>query len=402
MNALTETRVVVAGAGPVGSVAAIWLAQHGVDVVLLEAGVDCAQDLRASTFHPPTLEMLDEIDVTGTLLEQGLRAPVFHYRDRTNDEIYSFDLGEIAGETRYPYRVQCEQYKLARRLTERLEAMPNAQVLFSHRLVHFEQDADGVTVTAETPLELVRLRADFLIGADGANSLVRKYLNVGFEGFTYPEKFLTMSTDWPLEEHFRDLAYVNYVSDPKEWLVLLRVPAVWRVLVPAAADASDAELVADAKKNDVFERLIGHGPDVITHHRTVYRVHQRVANRFVHGRVILVGDAAHLNNPLGGFGMNSGIHDAVSLCHTLLKCLDAPRHRESLLSLFERQRHTVTRNFIQQQSIRNKQDMELGSAEAENQRRQEMRATSENADRRREFLLRQSMIQSVRDAAAIG
>jgi len=401
MNALTKTRVVVAGAGPVGSVAAILLAQNGVDVALLEAGMDCAQDLRASTFHPPTLEMLDEIDVTGTLLEQGLRAPVFHYRDRTNDEIYAFDLGEIAGETRYPYRVQCEQYKLARRLTERLNAMPNAQVLFAHRLVHFEQDAAGVTVTAETPVELAQFRADYLIGADGANSLVRKYLNVGFEGFTYPEKFLTMSTDWPLEDHFRDLAYVNYVSDPNEWLVLLRVPGVWRVLVPAGTNESDADLVADTKKTDVFQRLVGHGAEVFTQHRTVYRVHQRVANRFVHGRVILIGDAAHLNNPLGGFGMNSGIHDAVSLCHALLECLDEADHSYSLLGLFERRRHTITRNFIQQQSIRNKQDMELGSAEAESRRRREMRATCENADRRREFLLRQSMIQSVRDAAAI-
>jgi 3-(3-hydroxy-phenyl)propionate hydroxylase len=267
--------------------------------------------------------------------------------------------------------------------------------------VHFEQDTQGVTVTAETPLELARFRAEYLIGADGANSLVRKWLDVSFEGFTYPEKFLTMSTDWPLEDHFRDLAYVNYVSDPDEWLVLLRVPTLWRVLVPAAATESDTELVADAKKNDVFQRLVGDGPAVRTHHRTVYKVHQRVAERFVYGRVILIGDAAHLNNPLGGFGMNSGIHDAVSLCHKLLEALARPAQRESLLALFERQRHTVTRNFIQQQSIRNKQDMELGTAEAERRRRNEMRRSSEDAEMRRAFLLRQSMIQSVRDAAAI-
>lgn len=391
----------MAGAGPVGSVAAILLAQHGVDVVLLEAGADCARDLRASTFHPPTLEMLDEIDVTSTLLREGLRAPVFQYRDRANHAIYSFDLGEIASETRYPYRVQCEQYKLSRRLTERLGAMPNARVLFSHRLVHFEQDDHGVSVTAETPLALARFRADYLIGADGASSLVRKWLAVGFEGFTYPEKFLTMSTDWPLDEHFPGLAYVNYVSDPSEWLVLLRVPGLWRVLVPAAEAESDADLVSDTKKNDVFQRLVGNGPAVITGHRTVYRVHQRVAERFVHGRVILIGDAAHLNNPLGGFGMNSGIHDAVNLGHKLLLTFAEPRRRESLLALFERQRRTVTRDFIQQQSMRNKQDMELGSVEAESRRRVAMQQTSADPEQRRAFLLRQSMIQSVRDAAAI-
>lgn len=384
-----------------GSVAATILAQQGLDVVLLEAGQDCAQDLRASTFHPPTLEMLDGIGVTGTLLEQGLRAPVFQYRDRGNDEIYAFDLAEIAAETRYPFRVQCEQYKLARRLTERLAELPNAKVLFAHRLVYFEQDERGVSVTAETPVALARFRGEYLIGADGASSLVRKWLDVGFEGFTYPEKFLTMSTDWPLENHFRDLAFVNYVSDPAEWLVLLRVPTLWRVLVPAAESESDARLLSDARKDDIFARLLGAGPRVSTGHRTVYRVHQRVAERFVHGRVILIGDAAHLNNPLGGFGMNSGIHDAFNLCSKLVAALAEPQARDQLLAHFERQRRTVTREFIQQQSMRNKQDMELGSAGAEQQRRDFMRDTSANPDLRRAFMLRQSMIQSVRDAAAI-
>jgi 3-(3-hydroxy-phenyl)propionate hydroxylase len=396
-----KTQVVIAGAGPVGSVAAIRLAQQGVDVILLEAGPDCAQDLRASTFHPPTLEMLESIDVTDALINEGLKAPVFQYRDRGDGEVYAFDLTELADETRHPYRIQCEQYKLARRLTQRLSEMDNAEVLFSHRLVHLEQDDKGVTVHAETPLNLLRIRADFLIGADGANSLVRKWLGTGFEGFTYPEKFLTMSTDWPIENHFEDLAWVNYVSDPEEWCVLLRVPTLWRVLVPASEETPDEVLVSDEKKNDVFQRLVGDGPGVVTNHRTVYRVHQRVAERFVHDRVFLIGDAAHLNNPLGGFGMNSGIHDAMNLCDKLFEAMAEPARREELLALFERQRHTVTRSFIQQQSIRNKQDMELGGAEAERRRADEMRRQCEDPDLRRQFLLRQSMIQSIRDAAAI-
>ena len=396
-----KTKVVIAGAGPVGSVAAISLAQRGIDVIQLEAGPDCAQDLRASTFHPPTLEMLESIDVTDALINDGLKAPVFQYRDRSDGEIYAFDLTEIADETRHPYRIQCEQYKLARRLTQRLAEMDNAEVLFSHRLVHFEQDADGVTVHAETPLELLRIRADFLIGADGANSLVRKWLGTGFEGFTYPEKFLTMSTEWPIENHFEDLAWVNYVSDPDEWCVLLRVPGLWRVLVPASEDTPDEMLTSDEMKNDVFQRLVGDGPGVVTNHRTVYRVHQRVAERFWHDRVFLIGDAAHLNNPLGGFGMNSGIHDAMNLCDKLIEAMAEPARREELLAHFERQRHAVTRSFIQQQSIRNKQDMELGSAQAERRRAEEMRRQCEDPDLRRQFMLRQSMIQSIRDAAAI-
>ncbi len=396
-----RTQFAIAGAGPVGCTAAIALARRGFEVVLLEAGPDCAQDLRASTFHPPTLEMLDELDITRALLQQGLQAPVFQYRDRQGEEVYNLDLGEIADQTRFPFRVQCEQYKLARQLTERLAGLSNAVVLFNHRVVHLEQTPEGVTIHAETPLAIESIHADFLIGADGANSVVRKWLGVEFEGFTYPEKFLTMSTDFPLEEYLRGLAKVNYISDPQEWLVLLRVPGLWRVLVPAAPEISDAELLSDRIKDGVFGRLVGKDRCVPTAHRTVYRVHQRVARQFVHGRVILIGDAAHLNNPLGGFGMNSGIHDAINLSDKLAGIVVAPARREELLGRFERQRHTVTREFVQQQSIRNKQDMELGSAEAERRRRSEMRAIVSDAMARRKFLLRQSMIQSVRDAAAI-
>ena len=279
--------------------------------------------------------------------------------------------------------------------------MANARVLFSNRVVHFDQDSTGVTINVESPIQIETYRADYLIGADGANSLVRKWLNAEFEGFTYPEKFLTMSTEWPIEKDLPGLEYVNYVSDSEEWVVLLRVPTVWRVLVPADQQIADDVLVSDATKNAVFERLVGAGEAVQTQHRTVYRVHQRVARRFVHGRVVLIGDAAHLNNPLGGFGMNSGIHDAINLCDKLTGAIESPNQREELLGTFERQRRTVTRNFIQQQTIRNKQDMELGSAEGEMQRRTEMRRIAADTELRRNFMLRQSMIQSVRDAAAI-
>jgi len=396
-----RTQVAIAGAGPVGCVAAVALAREGLDVVLIEAGPNCAQDLRASTFHPPTLEMLGELGITDALIADGLIAPIFQYRDRQSDRFYNFDLGELGDQTRYPFRLQCEQYKLARKLATTLSEMPNAQVLFSHRLVHFDQDASGVTIHIETPVRIDSIRADYLIGADGANSLVRKWLGTEFDGFTYPEKFLTMSTEWPIEEQFPALEYVNYVSDPNEWLVLLRVPTVWRILVPASEDVPDSELLADDTKNAVFKRLIGVGDDVKTEHRTVYRVHQRVAQRFVHGRVIIIGDAAHLNNPLGGFGMNSGIHDAVNLSEKLILAIESPSRREELLAHFERQRSTVTREFIQQQTIRNKLDMELGSAKAEQQRRTEMGRIAADPELRRQFMLRQSMLQSVRDAAAI-
>ncbi len=393
-------QVLIAGAGPVGTVMATLLARAGVDVIVLESGEDCAQDMRASTFHPPTLEMLDEIGITPMLLERGLKAPVYHWRDRSNGEIIEFDLGEISDRTRYPFRIQCEQYHLSRALASGLEQYGSASVRFSHRLLSFEQDETGVSVAAESPYGISHFRADWLIGADGANSLVRKWLGIEFDGFTYPEKFLCLSTDTELEAHLPNLAHVNYVSDPDEWLVLLRVPKLWRVLLPAAPDANDDELRSDANKNAVFDRLTGNGAAVATYHRTVYRVHQRVAKSFLEGRVMLIGDACHLNNPLGGFGMNSGVHDAFNLFEKLLPAIEKGKPNGNL-ALFDRQRRTVTHAFTQAQTMQNMEFIQGGTDQGHERRRKEMLAIKQDDQRRRAYLLRQAMFESLEQAAAI-
>ncbi len=393
-------QVLIAGAGPVGTVMATLLARAGADVIVLESGDDCAQDMRASTFHPPTLEMLDQIGITPMLLERGLKAPVYHWRDRRSGEIIEFDLDEISDRTRYPFRIQCEQYHLSRALASGLEQYGTASVRFSHRLLSLDQDETGVSVAAETPYGISHFRADWVIGADGANSLVRKWLGIEFDGFTYPEKFLCLSTDTDLAEHLPNLAHVNYVSDPDEWLVLLRVPKLWRVLLPAVPDANDDELRSDATKNAVFDRLTGNGTAVETHHRTVYRVHQRVAKSFLQGRVMLIGDACHLNNPLGGFGMNSGVHDAFNLFEKLLPAIGTGKPNGNL-ALFDRQRRTVTHAFTQAQTMQNMEFIQGGTDQAHERRRNEMLAIKQDDQRRRAYLLRQAMFESLDQAAAV-
>lgn len=391
---MRRTQVTILGAGPVGLVAAYALARKGVDVTVLEAQTECAADLRASTLHPPTLEMLDSLGLLDTLLAQGLKAPVYQYRNRRSGQILPFDLTEIADCTAHPYRLQCEQFKLTRLIVEELKAYPNASVQFQHRAVSFEQDATGVTVFAETPLSIESVRSDYVIAADGANSIVRKWLNVEFEGFTYPEKFLTISTATPLEEHFNDLAYVNYVADAEEWCVLLRVPTLWRVLVPALETDSDEWLLSDEKKTAVFNGLVGDGASVQTPHRTIYRVHQRVAKQYTHGRILLAGDAAHLNNPLGGLGMNSGIHDAWNLVEKLSRILLEGEAGEPLLARYERQRRTVMNEIVQAQTINNKKSIESGLAN-QTAFQKRMEDLLSDTDRRRDYMKRQSLLSSV-------
>lgn len=399
MSGVERVQIVVAGAGPVGCVAAMLLAQQGVDVLLAEPGSDCAADMRASTFHAPTLEMLEALDITDRLIERGLKAPVYHWRDRRSGEILAFDMTEIADVAKYPFRVQCEQYHLSRMLAEKLDSTEGASMRFNHRLVHFAQDDTGVDVHLETPTEIKTVRCDYLIGADGASSVVRKWLGVEFDGFTWPEKFLTLTTDTPIEEALPGLVPVNYVSDPDEWLVLLRVPTLWRVLLPAHDEENDY-LVSDAKKNDVFERLIGHGEDVKTYHRTIYRIHQRVAKQFQVGRVFLMGDAAHLNNPLGGFGMNSGIHDAFNLVEKLVPVLGGKAPADTL-ARYDRQRRTITHAFTQRQTIENMALMRAGQSEAHKLQRDRMRALAADPELRRAYLLRQAMFTSLEEAAAV-
>ncbi len=390
-----SAQVIIAGAGPVGAFAAYFLAEAGIDVIALEAASSCMEDLRASTFHPPTLEMMDDIGIAQELIDRGLKAPVYQYRDRRSGERFEFDFSELSGDTRFPFRLQCEQFKMAGLLAEKLDEHPKADMRFSNRVVSFNQSESGVEVFVETPYAVEKLTADYLIAADGANSIIRKWLGVEFEGFTYPEKFLTLSTKTPIEDYFEGLSLVNYVADPEEWVVLLRVPSVWRVLVPAT-NMEDDFLLSDENKNEVFKRLIGEGESVETEHRTIYRVHQRVATKFNHGRVQLVGDAAHLNNPLGGFGMNSGIHDADCLSRALIDILRGNANAQSRLNAFDEERRAITHDFIQRQTIRNKKMMEATSEEAQKAYAADMKAIVSDDARRREFLLNQSMLNKVR------
>tara|TARA_R110002110_G_scaffold303525_1_gene517594 strand:- start:11694 stop:12887 length:1194 start_codon:yes stop_codon:yes gene_type:complete len=396
---MKSCEVLIAGAGPVGTVAALALAEQGVDVILVEAGPDCAHDLRASTFHPPTLEMLDSLKVADPIIDYGLKAPKYHFRERQSGDVTEFDLHELADVTPFPYRLQCEQHVMATMLAEKLSTHMHASVCFNHRVVGFDQDDDGVTVACETPYSIEKIRARYVIAADGGNSIIRKWLGAEFEGFTYPEKFLCVSTELELADEIENLAYVNYVSDPQEWLVLLRVPSVWRILVPADEEMPDATLVSDEYCDGVFNRLVGRG-GIPTRHRTIYRVHQRVAKKFDHGRVFLVGDSAHLNNPLGGFGMNSGIHDAWNLHEKILQCMETG-HDPEAFARFDRQRRTVTHNFIQAQTMQNKELLEGGAGEAHASRMARMKGIRDDDAQRRDFLLRQAMFSSLEDAAAI-
>lgn len=396
---MIETEVLIAGAGPVGAIGAVRMASMGIDVICCEQTDSFASDLRASTFHPVTVEMLDDVGVAQPLIDKGLKAPVYQWRDRRSGEHLNFDLAEVADATRFPFRLQCPQHYMAEMLTDHLPTLSNAEMRFGTRLVGAREDGDRVIATIERDGKQEDIRAKFLIGADGSRSTVRKVMDVPFDGITYEEKFVSVSTPYPIETILTDIEYVNYIADPNEWLVLLRVPGLWRILIPAGSDTDNDELLSDASIAAVFDRIVP-GVAVETNFRKIYKVHQRVAGTFHKGRMLLVGDAAHLNNPLGGFGMNSGIHDVWNLADKLWSILRKDGDIEQL-ALFDRQRRGITNAFIQAQSVQNKEFMEHAPVESHAGRMGRMATIAADPALRREYLLKQAMITSLADAAKI-
>jgi 2-polyprenyl-6-methoxyphenol hydroxylase-like FAD-dependent oxidoreductase len=395
---VTEERVFIAGAGPVGLVAAARLVANGIPVTVFEAGDDLATQSRASTFHPSTLDMLDDLGAAKALEAQGLRAPNLQYRCSREGLIARFDFGDIADLTRHPYRLQCEQWRLTRILLDQLSGDPNFEMVFSTEVVDCAQDADGVTVTLRTGTITRQRSGLWLIGADGAGSNVRSALGIEFEGFTWPDRFLVLSTGFDFFQAIEDLDPVSYVADPEQWYFALKIPSLWRMMFPISADFTDEAALDPDYGQRCLDRVVpGAGPFDIAH-RTLYRVHQRVAKSFRQGRVFLAGDAAHINNPLGGMGMNGGIHDALNLT-TALTDVWRGEADVSLLDRYDRQRRGVTMEAVQVQTIQNKRDLEASDGAGQTEFRERLRRTSDSPEQTRAFLQRLSMLSSLKRTA---
>tara|TARA_B000000437_G_scaffold58390_1_gene41975 strand:- start:5392 stop:6588 length:1197 start_codon:yes stop_codon:yes gene_type:complete len=395
---MNSAKVIIIGAGPVGTFVAYCLAEYGIETILLESETSCETDMRASTFHPSTLKYLDNLNLANELIDKGLKAPIFQYRIRATDEILEFNLEELSDVLDFPFRLQCEQYKFARMLADKLDNHKYSSVMFNRELISFSDAGNKVKLKVDHKGIGEDYECDYLIGADGANSIVRRNLGIEFGGFTYKEKFFTLSTEKPLENYFTDLSYVNYVSDPDEWFVMLKAPSAWRILVPVDEKLDDDLIRSDDYVRNIFKRALNSDDQIETIHRTIYRVHQRVVDTMRSGRVILAGDSAHLNNPLGGFGMNGGLHDAWNLAKQLDEIINHNKNEE-LLDLYDRQRRTVMNEFIQKQTIRNKKMIEETGDDKYSSEWNRMRNIHQNDTERRQYMFRQTMAQSlVREA----
>jgi len=398
-------RVCIVGAGPVGVVAAIACARKGMQVTLFEAEREIDPSPRAATTHPSTLEMLAEIGLLDEFRSVGLVARHFQFWDGvTKTLVAEFDHEALRDETPYPYVVQTEQHKLTAIGLRRLYAMSNTEVRLGAGVVDVTQDGGSVSVEVAGPDGDERHAFEYIIGCDGGRSTVRKCLDIEFDGYTWPERFLVLTTLFDFQAAL-GCCTRSYISDPGEWTNLFRVmgddlKGRWRAVFPARENETDEEAFSEAAVRRRLRKLCEGHPMELVAHRNIYRVHQRVAQSFRKGRVFLAGDAAHVNNPVGGLGLNCGIHDAIELADTLHRV--AIGHAgEELLDRYERRRRPINIEFVQQQTVANKKRLEERDSKIRQGNFDELRRTAADPALHKQFLMRTSLIESVRKAGKI-
>jgi 3-(3-hydroxy-phenyl)propionate hydroxylase len=406
-----DNRVIVSGCGPVGAVMTLALIKKGIPVTLIEQLPDAAEDQRAATVHPPTVEMLVDLGLEAEMFSEdpsgGMPAPLFHFRDRaTNELIAVFDISLLKGEVPYPYVVQWEQYKLVHAALPVIKAGGLGEVRFSTKLTGLAQTDDHVEATVTNAAgDSEKIRGKYLIGADGGSSTVRRLAGIAFEGFTYPERFIKIGTSFDFGTTGKGYCTRNYFSDPDEWINLFKVkgygpPGIWRGVFPVPEQETDEAAMSLAGIQRRLQGIHQKSGDYEIPYYALYSVHQRVAATFNKGRVLLAGDCAHVNNPIGGMGMNGGIHDAVNLAEKLADVWFG-RAEASVFDRYTRQRRKAQVDYVQAQTIQNKKSLEEKDPVIRRGHLDELRRTSEHVALHKKFLYRSSLFDSLSSANAV-
>lgn len=404
---IAKRPVIIVGMGPVGVILAYALHRHDIPVVILEKNEDMVEDQRAATIHPPTLEMLDDLGITERIMPLGLQSAVVRHWDRvTGAMIADFDMEVLSEDTRYPYVLQYEHYKLVRLVHGLLEKAPGVEIMFGATVVDVDNsETPSVTVRMPSGEEKI-ISGSYVVGADGGKSVVRKSADIAFDGFTYDERFLKIMTPYDFGAGQSRYALRNFFSDPNEWCNLFKVrgegpPGLWRVVFPARIGETDEEALDYVNVQGRLKKFLPGEADYELSSLSIYHVHQRVAATFRKGHVLLVGDAAHLNNPIGGMGMNGGIHDAINLADKLVRVL-RDGEPDDLLDLYDRQRRTIAVDYVQAQTIRNKKMLDERDPEIRARNIAGLKEMVQDRVRARAYLRATSLIDSVEASLRIG
>jgi 3-(3-hydroxy-phenyl)propionate hydroxylase len=383
--------VLIVGGGPVGMCLALALVTAGRRVELFEAEPALQSDLRGAAYHPPTLELFDAWGILDEVRRHGVEVrELCYWERRTRECVARFDYRLIEHDARFPFRLHCMQHVLCRIAAERLASSPLAKIHLGHRFVDLTQDADRVVARFATAAGELAVEGAYLCGADGAHSAVRKRLGLAFDGVSHEDRFLVLNGAFAIDDDLPRLAPVNYVFDPHEWVIVLRLPGFTRIVFRARPDEDESALRSPEGIAARLHGLVGHPVDYTLINSAIYRVHERVAGAFHSGRAAILGDAAHINNPAGGMALNAGLQDAADLARTF-DAIDAGAGLDALAGYTTRRREHSAMAILARAG-QNLADLRAQEDREREARNNAFRAMAADPALARQHLLRFSML----------
>lgn len=332
---MAELDVLVVGAGPTGLMAACELRRHGLSVRIVDGAKEPTKLSKAIGVHARTLEIFESLGLADALIDAGVKLGGVT-AIAGGETIVSADLGELP--TRYPYVLSVAQSETEAVLAKKLESF-ETRVEREAKLVSFAQDGTGVSATLSTPKGEEKVRAAWLVGADGAHSTVRKQLEIPFEGSTYEERLVL--ADVKIEGHLREDRVTTFFAEDGVLACFPMKGHRFRLIGLAPADLKEDETPTLERVASLFAARTGldaklEDPQWLAQ----FRVHCRQVARYRDDRVFLAGDAAHIHSPVGGQGLNTGVQDAHNLAWKLA-LVHRGTARGLLLDSYHAERHGV-------------------------------------------------------------
>ena len=343
--------IVVAGGGPTGLAVALGLAQRGADVTVLDRASAPSNAPRALAYLHPVLPGFAELGVLDDIVAESAIGDGMNFIDHDSGESFHMTLDVIADDVPFAFVPQVGQDRVGAILLRHLAKFDNVEVLYDHEITGITSEDDSVTLTVTTAQGEKQFVADWLVGADGASSAVRRLLDLAFEGMTWPDKFV--STNVRADLGSAGMKIANWRIDPVYGAVIARYSDdnLWRFTYK-----EDAELPDEGLEERIHEHFATAMPGNLPYELVQfapYRIHQRATTSFRFGRVLLAGDAAHVTNPIGGLGLTGGFLDAFVLSEALAEVVQGEA-AEDVLDRYAEERRRVFLEYVSPTASRNK------------------------------------------------
>lgn len=366
--------VVVAGAGPVGLITALKLARAGIPVTVLDSEPGIITWPRAVVYHAPTVEMLDRLGLLDELKVAGILKQDYQFRTVDGQILAAPHMSVLTPQdTAYPFNLHMPQHELANAILRNFLKIPGAVVRWNTRVTGVTQDSNGITLAIDAGGDTQEIRCDWLVGADGGSSTVRRAAGLSFDGYTHPERLVSTNLVYDFEA--RGFARANFIIDPKYWAVVVKIDrhGLWRITY--GEDANLPEETVKERIADHYRAILPDGGPYELEAFAPFRVHERSAASFRTGRILLAGDAAHVCNPYGGLGLTSGLLDA-DLLGDALPAVIKRAADDDLLDRYAQERQRVFREVTGPTAAENKRRLKETDPEkkrADNERFEKLR-----------------------------